>query len=96
MKDKLYNRKTDVWSYGTVLYEIMTRQLPYHQYDLMQVATKIILKEISLVPEVKNEAHKHPGVLIGLLEACVQFEPESRPTFVEITKSFQEASNENV
>ena len=94
MRQRVYNKKTDVWSYGAVLYEILTRSIPFHQYDLVHVATSVSLKELSLVPEIKKDAEdkKYPQILVTLLEACLSFEPDSRPDFQSILQMLDDKS----
>src|SRR5689334_5095437 len=90
MRQRLYNKKTDVWSFGAVIYEILTRRVPFHQYDLVHVATSVALKELSLVPEIKKDAaeKKFPEVLVFVMERCMQFEADSRPEFDKVTEIF--------
>ena len=41
IKDKVYSDKSDVWSFGVTLWEVLTRKNPYPQMDLITVATKV-------------------------------------------------------
>eukprot|EP00027_Filamoeba_sp_ATCC50430_P015123 CAMPEP_0168575864 /NCGR_PEP_ID=MMETSP0413-20121227/19928_1 /TAXON_ID=136452 /ORGANISM="Filamoeba nolandi, Strain NC-AS-23-1" /LENGTH=443 /DNA_ID=CAMNT_0008609475 /DNA_START=5 /DNA_END=1333 /DNA_ORIENTATION=+ len=90
LRRRVYNQKTDVWSYGVVMYEILTRKIPFHELDLVHVATSVSLKELSLVPEIKENAEKkkYPAVLVSLLETCLNYVPEERPEFDTIMKAF--------
>jgi len=99
MRQRLYNKKTDMWSYGAVLYEIMTRKMPFHQYDLVHVATSVSLHELSLIPEIKENAsiYKYSTVLVRIMEKCMEFDPEKRPLFENVVQMFDEQnSNQNI
>lgn len=84
MTDRIYNSKTDVWSFGVVIYEILTRQTPYEGYNLMEVATGIMSGKTSLVPVLKEPQRKYPTVLVELAEQCLQRDPKQRPEFDQI------------
>jgi len=88
LKKKLYNTKTDVWSYGVVLFEILTRRTPYEDYELVHVATNVSTNELSLVPQIQKEAEEknYPKVLVQLAEQCLSFDPQDRPDFELIGK----------
>eukprot|EP00027_Filamoeba_sp_ATCC50430_P003991 CAMPEP_0168564304 /NCGR_PEP_ID=MMETSP0413-20121227/13170_1 /TAXON_ID=136452 /ORGANISM="Filamoeba nolandi, Strain NC-AS-23-1" /LENGTH=949 /DNA_ID=CAMNT_0008595959 /DNA_START=88 /DNA_END=2934 /DNA_ORIENTATION=- len=76
MKRKVYNYKTDVWSYGVVLYEIMTRKLPYFEYDLMQVAANVMMGQMSLIPDIEKKKHLYPPVMVTVMKQCLQLNPD--------------------
>lgn len=41
LHDQAYSEKTDVYAYGMVCYEMLTRQLPFSSYSLHQAALKV-------------------------------------------------------
>ena len=88
MRKRIYNKKTDVWSYGIVLYEILTRKTPYHGYDLMQVAGSVMLGELSVIPEIEENQHNYPEVVVKILKECLRMDPEERPSFEEVVARF--------
>jgi len=91
MKQKVYSQKTDAWSFGVVLYEILTRKLPYQNLDLVHVATNVIMRELSLVPEIEKDAEvkKYPVILVKALQQCLSFEPQERPDFETIVATLE-------
>jgi predicted Ser/Thr protein kinase len=90
MRQRLYNKKTDIWSYGVVLYEILTRKLPYHDTDLIHIATSVSLGELSLIPDIEKEEEKYPVVLVKILKMCLQRDPQDRPLFEDVIDVFDE------
>eukprot|EP00029_Vermamoeba_vermiformis_P007415 TRINITY_DN320_c0_g1_i4.p1 TRINITY_DN320_c0_g1~~TRINITY_DN320_c0_g1_i4.p1 ORF type:complete len:763 (+),score=94.63 TRINITY_DN320_c0_g1_i4:773-3061(+) len=79
LRDLQYSTKSDVWSFGIVLYEIVSRNEPHTEVDPLEVAVKI-----------KNESY-HPSVpqnvdpvLREIMLSCWQPEPNNRPSMEQI------------
>jgi len=85
ISDGEYSEKTDVWSYGVTLYEIVSRaQIPYGQIkDPVQAAHKVAMGKVTLVPP-----EDCPPLLAELMRSCLQLEADSRPSFKSILSSF--------
>lgn len=74
--DSLFSIKSDVWSFGILLYEIMTfGQTPYPAMTNYQVVQKVL--EGYRMPSPPN----CPKVLFGIMSDCWKREPQDRPTF---------------
>ena len=89
MKDKLYNRKTDVWSYGVVIYEILTAKIPYAGVVSTEAAVGIMMNNLSLIPEIEQNASVYPAILVHLVKVCLQFDPDARPSFKDIVQMLE-------
>ncbi|KAI3507107.1 hypothetical protein L1887_21874 [Cichorium endivia] len=74
-----YNHKADVFSFGIVLWELLTHKLPYANLTPLQAAIGVVQK--GLRPVIPK--HTHHGI-VGLLEKCWQHDPSLRPEFSEI------------
>ncbi|XP_047327193.1 serine/threonine-protein kinase STY46-like [Impatiens glandulifera] len=89
IEHKPYNRKADVFSFGIVLWELLTGKLPYERLTPLQAAVGVVKKGLRpIIPK-----HVKPE-LVELLERCWQQDPSLRPEFSEITKILQNISNE--
>jgi len=81
LRGEPYDEKADVFSYGIVLWEIITRNPPYMGMNPMQVIGQVAYQRPSLRPPMPNDC---PVVgLIDLMTRCWDDAPSVRPTFVE-------------
>lgn len=75
----LYDFKVDVYSYGIILWEMLTHEIPYKMKDPKKVIAEIVTNDIRpLIP--KNTDQK----MQKLITRCWDRLPENRPTFEEI------------
>jgi serine/threonine protein kinase len=74
-----YSYKSDVWSYGVTLWEIVTQQDPFPKLTSVQAAVQVVTSQLRL--EVPDNA---PPSLQKLIEDCFIQDPEQRPSFSNI------------
>jgi len=86
-----YARPADIYSYGMIMYEIATRELPYHELSDRMLSQALAESNTPLIPEAKNcpsIAGCPPGY-VGLMEECWR-KAELRPTIIHIINRVKE------
>jgi serine/threonine protein kinase len=78
LKLKLYSFKSDVWSFGVVVWEILTKQMPWSDMDNVNAIMAIMNHKRLVIPEETRLS------LRILIENCWNLDPEKRPTFQNI------------
>jgi predicted Ser/Thr protein kinase len=73
---KCYSKKTDVWSFGILVYEIVAQHEPHEKMSLLNIA--VAIRDCGLTPTIPNDC---PPLLREVMELCWKKEPKERPTF---------------
>lgn len=76
----IYNTKTDVWSYGVLLWELLTRGvIPYPSVDNWEIIN--YLKSGRRLPKPNEYC---PNILYEVMLSCWAVDPARRPTFADL------------
>ncbi|CAL5095852.1 unnamed protein product [Urochloa decumbens] len=78
-KHKPYGRKVDVYSFGILLWELVTGSLPYEDMTPLQAAFAVVNK--NLRPVIPSSC---PVAVKFLIEQCWSWSPDKRPEFRQI------------
>jgi serine/threonine protein kinase len=83
-KNIKYDEKSEIWSFAMVIYEILTLNLPYYEYEINDVKIQINQKKL---PSTKNIDIKFLPIL-NLLKPCWNFNPKERPFVNQLLNDF--------
>uniref|UniRef100_A0ACD5XYH6 Uncharacterized protein n=1 Tax=Avena sativa TaxID=4498 RepID=A0ACD5XYH6_AVESA len=89
IEHKPYDHKADVFSFGILMWELLTGKIPYEYLTPLQAAVGVVQK--GLRPTIPKNAH---AKLAELLQKCWQQDPALRPDFSEILETLQKIAEE--
>lgn len=83
-----YTNKVDVYSYGIILWELLTGTYPFRHYNSLQIAYAVCKEDER--PEIPRYCGSSltPNELKDLITQCWEKNPNSRPPFISIYKKF--------
>merc|ERR1740128_1487073 len=82
IKTSTFSRASDVWSYGILLWELLTGETPYKGINDMAIAYGVATGKLSLpIPSTCPEDWR------GLMESTWEYDCHDRPSFASILKS---------
>jgi len=76
LKKQVYSKKTDIWMFGILVYEIVARNEPHKDENIIKVSQHI--RDHSMNPGIPQNC---PPKLQDIMQACWNVHPEQRPTF---------------
>ncbi|XP_049944241.1 mitogen-activated protein kinase kinase kinase 10-like [Schistocerca serialis cubense] len=79
IKTSTFSKASDVWSYGVLLWELLTGETPYKGIDTLAVAYGVAVNKLTLpIPSTCPEPWR------DLMEACWNSDPHMRPSFEDV------------
>ncbi|KAK7400586.1 hypothetical protein VNO78_11796 [Psophocarpus tetragonolobus] len=85
IKRKSYGRKVDVYSFGLILWEMVTGTIPYEDMTPIQAAFAVVNKNSR--PVIPSDC---PNAMRALIEQCWSLNPDKRPEFWQIVKVLEQ------
>ncbi|CAG0912743.1 unnamed protein product [Notodromas monacha] len=84
IKYSTYSMASDVWSYGVVLWELLTGEIPYKGFDSLAVAYKVAMNKVTLpIPKTCPEPWKK------MMQDCWNTDTHKRPSFENILRDLR-------
>lgn len=80
----------DTYSYGVVLWEMLTREVPFKGFEGLQVAWLVVEKHER--PTVPSSC---PASFAELMRKCWHAEPKERPVFKQVLSTLESMSNDS-
>eukprot|EP00102_Acyrthosiphon_pisum_P018541 XP_016655751.1 PREDICTED: mitogen-activated protein kinase kinase kinase 10 isoform X3 [Acyrthosiphon pisum] len=85
IKKSIFSKASDVWSYGVLLWELLTGEMPYKGIDVLAVAYGVAVNKLTLpIPSTCPQPFRE------LMEACWHSDSHMRPSFEDILTSLDD------
>lgn len=85
LRNEPSDEKSDVYSYGVILWEIATEKIPWDNLNSMQVIGAVGFMNQRL--EIPNDVDPQ---WVSIIESCWHSEPQQRPAFHELLEKFKD------
>jgi serine/threonine-protein kinase CTR1 len=84
LRKEPFTDKSDVYSLGVVLWELLTLHQPWQDYDVMQIMMAVALQSKSLEVPAEDRVQSDLYELRKVVLWCLQSSPNNRPTAAQV------------
>ncbi|KAL5700307.1 hypothetical protein ACHQM5_025766 [Ranunculus cassubicifolius] len=84
LRNEPADEKSDVYSYGVILWELITEKIPWENHNSLQVMGAVGFMDQRL--EIPKDTYPQ---WVPIIESCWHSDPELRPTFQELLEKFK-------
>ncbi|RNA02488.1 serine threonine- kinase STY46-like isoform X1 [Brachionus plicatilis] len=84
-------RSSDIWSFGCILIEFMTRKLPFHSLNDQQLFIVLQNEKSDLPINIENLSK----IMAGILNECLKREPSARPSFTQLKEMLSKCTQKD-
>jgi len=82
-------KKADMWSFAIVLWEMVTREVPFAEYSPMQQGLKIAMEHLRVLVPIGISPH-----MAKMISICMKDDPSKRPKFDQIVAIIERMANQ--
>jgi serine/threonine protein kinase len=75
---KGFDEKIDIFAFGTLMWEILVRKIPYEGYEAVEIRNKVLADEKIVIPKTL------PSHLADIIHLSRSNDPTKRPSFSEL------------
>jgi len=88
LRGEQYDESADVFSFGIVLWEVLSRKPPYQGVEPNVIIGKVI-SQPNFRPPIPVNTHSKYREYVALMAACWNDNPRMRPTFTQINEKLK-------
>ncbi|XP_059289420.1 uncharacterized protein LOC132042927 isoform X1 [Lycium ferocissimum] len=85
LRNELSDEKSDIYSFGVILWELATEKIPWDNLNTMQVIGAVGFMNQRL--DIPKDVHPQ---LASIIESCWHSEPQCRPSFQELVEKLKD------
>jgi len=88
LNNEKYGFEADVYSFGVIMWEVITRECPFEGMNQIQVAMRVLNEGRTV--EVPEWCRMGSPRVAGIVEGCLENDPRKRPSFEEILRVLED------